>query len=278
MTIRALLSRAVDILPEIGRVVRDVKERQAIKGLTWAEVPGYSFRLRGGNWIAAGWRPQHGAHENTELQIVESLLSGAEILLDVGANSGIFSCLAASVGVRSLAFEPLPANLQILLGNIEQNGFQAAVEVFPLALSDTVGIAPFYGRGQGASLIEGWGGASRYDRMMVPINRLDDLAYHRIRGRKFVLKIDVEGAELAVLRGAERVLSERPPALAEVSLIRNQPTGFNPYFMPIFELMWQHGYDAFVANEERTPVSQSMVRDWVERRSIAIGTENFLFL
>jgi FkbM family methyltransferase len=122
------------------------------------------------------------------------MLENADVIVDVDANSGIFSCLAVELGKQAIAFEPMPSTLAVLLAVVERNGFADRIEVMPVAASDRVGVVPFYGRGQGASMIQGWGNIADFDRILVPTNTLDNLLVARITGEKVVLKIDVEGA------------------------------------------------------------------------------------
>ena len=165
------------------------------------------------------------------------MLENADVIVAVGANSGIFSCLAVELGKQAFAFEPMPSTLAVLLAVVERNGFADRIEVMPVAASDRVGVVPFYGRGQGASMIQGWGNIADFDRILVPTNTLDNLLVARITGKKVVLKIDVEGAELVVLQGGRRVLELCTGLLVEISLTKNHPNGINPDFAAIFALL-----------------------------------------
>lgn len=267
-------ARALDSFPEIGRLLRDYRDLKDRKALTWERMPGRSFEILGGNWLAAG----AGRHEQFELDIVADMLSGADILVDAGANSGIFSCLAVELGKRAFAFEPMPATLAILLTVLDRNGFADRVEVMPVAASDQVGVIPFYGRGQGASTVRGWGNIAGFDKILVPANTLDNLLADRLVGKKIVLKVDVEGAELAVLRGAGRILEFCTGLLLEISLTRNHPDGLNPDFSAIFELLRAKGFSAFVADDTKRAVTQSVIDGWITAKRNDLATENFYFL
>jgi len=263
------LKSLIDSFPAAGRAFRDLRDRRGEAALTLRSMHGFS--LWGGNYLAAGF------HEEAETEIVAELLREADILVDVGANSGLFACLSASRGIQCIALEPMPANLRILLRNIRHNGFEHLIEALPVAASDEIGVLPFFGRGQGASLVAGWGGAPDFDRLLVPTNTLDNLLADRLTGKRVVLKIDVEGAELRVLNGARKLLGSRPPILLEASLTRNHPDGFNPDFSRIFETLWSLGYSAYVADGERSLVSAENLATWCVGRQSDAGTENFLF-
>jgi len=268
----------VDQFPYISRMLRDYRDHKALNELTWDKVEGYEFSLWGGNWLAAGVYGDHGLHEKDELDIIAKLMTDADILLDVGANSGIFSCLAASLGKQVIAFEPMPATLAILLKNIKANKFTQVVEILPVAVGEGLEILPFFGRGQGASLVPGWGKHRAFDHILVPSISLDQLLADRLKGLRIVIKIDVEGYEIGVLKGATKLLQTRPPLLIENSVSRNHPDGLNPYFEPIFRMLWNLGYTAYIANSERQKVTEDMLISWVKARNMDNGTENFVFM
>jgi len=59
-----------------------------------------------------------------------------DVVLDVGANQGFFTCYAASLGARVIAFEPNPESFESLQRNIERNRFTDKVTAKPWAISD----------------------------------------------------------------------------------------------------------------------------------------------
>lgn len=127
------------------------------------------------------------------------------LLVDVGANIGYFSLLWARARSTNevFAFEPSPRIFPKLIENVTRNRLDNQIRCFGLALGDAIRIATFR---LGPAEQTGWGGItndeSSFDTKVV-VNRLDDLVAHRsIR----LLKIDVEGADYLVLRGAERLL------------------------------------------------------------------------
>jgi len=259
-----------DVRSVAGRTLRDVRDRVHARAIRWHEVDG--LRLLGGNWMAAG-----GDHEAVELGLFREALDSIDAVVDVGANSGLYSLIAARAGKACFAFEPQAENLRILYQNVAANGFDEAIEVFPLAASDRVGSARFYGRGQGASLLSGWAGQPDYDFEWVATNTLDNLLLARLAGRRLFLKIDVEGAELQVLRGGRGLLTLASGVLLEHSLTRNQPGGTNPHFAELFELMWAAGFHACAADAAQTPVDGERVRAWIAAGRTDCGTENFVF-
>jgi hypothetical protein len=89
-----------------------------------------------------------GAFEPFETEVIQALLPYVDVVINVGANIGYYVCLARSHQRGVVAFEPMPANVRLLLRNLRANGW-CDVEVFPLALADRPGVATMYGGGQG---------------------------------------------------------------------------------------------------------------------------------
>ena len=150
-----------------------------------------------------------------EATVARSLLRAGDTFLDVGANHGSYSLMAAPAvrGGRVLAFEPQPRLASLLRASFGANRFRHA-SVYEVACADREGEATFYvpramsGIG---GLYEGFSGGRDRRRLTVRLRRLDDLlAGETIPGR-VVMKLDVEGSELAVLRGAEAFLRDRLP-------------------------------------------------------------------
>jgi FkbM family methyltransferase len=137
-------------------------------------------------------------------------LRPGQTVVDIGANIGYFTAhLARAVGPAGTvhAFEPAPANLALLRHNLALNQLDQVV-VHPVALGEQPGEATLH-------LSDFNGGMHRlYDSVCcegeavsVPVQCLDDLF---APGSVALIKIDVEGYEQAVLRGARRLLSSAP--------------------------------------------------------------------
>lgn len=143
----------------------------------------------------------------------KATLKPEDVFYDVGANIGYFSLLAASIGVgRVVAFEPLEELAQRAEGNVALNGFGDVVRVVHLALGDALGSAqyepgPDWNSGAGRILPK----AVPREGVTVQVTTLDDFLSETESAPPTVMKIDVEGFESKVLRGARQLLEERPP-------------------------------------------------------------------
>lgn len=82
---------------------------------------------------------------------------------------------------------------------------------------------------------------------------MDNVLAGRFSGERLLLKIDVEGAEYAVLKGAIATLARTPkPAwLLEICLQEFHPGGANPDFREIFDPFHSHGYVAYAVTCRR---------------------------
>jgi FkbM family methyltransferase len=164
-----------------------------------------------------------GHYERAELEFARRMLRPGDVALDVGAHIGLFAIdMAARVGPsgRVYAFEPFPANADLLERSILENRFEERLELTRAAVGATTGQATLTFPGEtlnsgGAYLLRpGTQPVGGNLQQTIPLVALDGLALRR--PIRFV-KMDVEGAEPLVLRGAARIIREdRPVILSEV--------------------------------------------------------------
>jgi hypothetical protein len=154
------------------------------------------------------------------------------------------------------------------------------VEVFPVGLADAPGLATLYGASStGASLIGSWARANPRISRKISLSTLDIVVGERFRNRRVVVKVDVEGAEYRVLKGATAVLKSRPAPvwMVEICLDDFHPSGLNPDFVATFDLFWAHGYRAWTADPRNGLVARSDVLRWAAQRRSDSGTINYIF-
>lgn len=206
-------------------------------------------------------------YEREERRIIAALLPNYSMLVDVGANHGFYSLMAAHLGVPSIAVEPEETNLRVLRANVAGK----PVQIRDVALSDEEGEADLFGDGYMASLMQSWEQLPTHFRQKVKVTTLDNL----LEGvsAKLLIKVDVEGAEASVLRGASQTLQGD-----HIWLIETYP--FHPSgaectgFREVFRIMNEAGYVARLASESGRLFTLEDAAKW--SRSTA-APSNFLF-
>lgn len=155
-----------------------------------------------------------------ELADLEKLLSPGKTFIDVGANFGIYSLAASRLvgeGGRVIAFEPTAQSFAVLRQNIELNRL-ANVDAFQSAVSDKAGTAWLYYGTDPVRNSLGQDPCCEEGGEMVTVNCLDNVVDQVSAHRVDVIKIDAEGAEQLVLRGASSLLTTmRPVIIYEVN-------------------------------------------------------------
>ena len=222
---------------------------------------------------------ESGQFEPDETYIFESLIEKFDLFVNIGANTGYYVLKALSRGIETLAFEPNELNVKLLLRNINANEFSAVCHVFPLALSDRVGILPIFGASTGASLVKGWAGQNHHE--LVPVTQFDILSKSIVQDKKSFILIDIEGAEFSCLKGAEKVLlnNDQTTFMIEICTTEHQPDDIkiNPNLLATFELFFSYGFLGYTANREFHQVSIDEVHTIVNTQEDSFGTHNFLF-
>ena len=155
---------------------------------------------------------RNGWEELTTKMFKEGINKG-DVVLDLGANVGYYSLLAAQlVGKEGkvYSFEPEPKNFSVLLKNIELNGYDNIVPV-QKAVSDTSGKITFFlhNRDTGAHTIyQPEPGERQFtESIEVETVTLDEFLNGK-ENHVNVVKVDVEGAEMAVLTGMKNMIKE----------------------------------------------------------------------
>ncbi len=217
--------------------------------------------------------------ETAEARTFAQLCDVHDVVLDIGANVGFYSCLAASRGNHVLAFEPAPRNLAFLYQNLWSNGF-SAVEVFPIGLGPQPGLMPLYGFGGITSFVLGWAQACGKGSHFAPVATLDFFTARKFEGQRLLIKMDVEGFELAVLSGAIETLSHKPQPTWMVEILLNDsaiPDGINANFRETFEVFWSNNYRCKALESDQTEITPDIVEKWTISGAVERGTRNFLF-
>jgi FkbM family methyltransferase len=163
-----------------------------------------------------------GTYERRELDLFCACCSPGATVLDIGANIGIFTVLAANaVGTEGcvVAFEPVPTNVDLLRRNLRSNSGAERVHVVEAAVGSHPGELTLYLEEHSVGTHSAEVRANRATAT-VPMVTIDETVESLELGRVDVIKIDIEGYEEHAVRGAERTIErDRPTILIEM----NQP-------------------------------------------------------
>ena len=178
------------------------------------------------------------------------------VAFDVGMNFGYYTCLLASRCKEVHGFEPVGWLAKRARANVELNGFKN-VTINDLALSDHAGRAQL---NLPAETDSNWGtsslvhkSSSPTDTVEVTLSTLDDyVASHGISRLDF-MKVDVEGAEHLVFRGAEKTLERMRPTL----IFEHNPESGSE----ASRLLQKLGYGLFDLNERPMSVHEAPLHD-----------------
>jgi len=137
------------------------------------------------------------------------------VFVDVGANIGAYSVSLAKKGFETYSFEPIKSNFDLLNKNLRLNDIKNA-KTFNLAIgNETAKKEIFFDdhkHGEGSLLIK-----KGNRKEVVQVDKLDNLFKGKNLKKKILLKVDVEGFEFEVLKGAKNFIKKyRPIILIEV--------------------------------------------------------------
>lgn len=187
-----------------------------------------------------------GMYDETTVKVIDRFVYPGDVCFDVGANVGAitFALARATGGTgKVFAFEPGPPIFERLTANLALNpALREVVHTYQVGISDKSGALKW------TEDVNNRGNGGLFDRKEgteVPVVTLDDFCREHAVLRVNFIKVDVEGMELEVLRGAKSILRESHPILYYET---RQPfikfRGFN-IFAEIEQLLGGLGYKLF---------------------------------
>lgn len=240
------------------------------------EAAGFACRLctssTDDHFTAAYLRDLRG-WEQESLAKWRAICTGADIVVDCGAYLGIYGVVASKAGARRvICYEPNPSVEDKLRRTIQSNGVDSRLEVRPYALSDQNGTTHLLvptGRNlsSGAQIVDAVNDRdllSWQKHALVQTVRLDDDLPIASARRLDAMKVDAEGAELSVLRGASQLIREFKPSILVELLSPESLVAANSFLGDI-------GYPQPTALDGEHPTSRG------RRHSVPGEARNFLF-
>lgn len=203
-----------------------------------------------------------------EREAIEDILAHVEsgdTVYDVGAHVGLFTCLLAKrldeMGSSGsvVAFDPHPNNFHKLNENVDLNDIGGTVQTHRVALSNESGSVQFSTETQEAGATHGQivttEDVSTREVIETPVDIGDSFVRDSSRDAPDVMKIDVEGAELDVLRGLRGLLEEQKLKHVYVEIHDNHITSYGDSSDEVLEFLEDVGYECTVVQpgaENRT--------------------------
>lgn len=174
-------------------------------------IDNYSYLCYGNDTISNSLA-NYGYWENNLIKHTEKYLNDDSIILDIGANIGTWSIPLAVKNRKIYSFEPFDSSFYALCGNIFKNNKESQVYPRHSALTDNIDkkttiMLPESVNVGGCKLIESEDSAQKINRYV--LETLDSFKFDKID----LIKLDVEGHELNVLKGGEQTILKCKPVI-----------------------------------------------------------------
>jgi FkbM family methyltransferase len=192
--------------------------------------------------------------EPQESNFVLQQIRDSDICVDIGANIGFYTLCFGKQAVRGTvhSFEPVPLSYHLMAVNVLSNGLSNIV-ANNYAVGDTNGESEFCVAGDGAfsSLID-TGRKPIIETMKTRVVTLDSYCHDHNLARVDILKVDVEGAEMSVLRGSGSLLADahRRPRLVMLELFGPMLQRFGCTINDVMQLMAKYEYSPFIVAQK----------------------------
>jgi FkbM family methyltransferase len=218
--------------------------------------------------------------ETQEVSFILSVLEPGMTFFDVGANAGLFAISAAKkIGAKQVfAFEPCASTSALLKKNVQLNGV-ADVNLAQLALGDSIGKATLQVNAPGKDGLNTLGKPTHPDSAVVQqeevsVSTVDAFLQQHNISRVDVMKVDIEGAELMLFRGARALLqrSDAPLVLYEGFGFLTRGFGYHP--VEILWLLESCGYSLFTLNSESGAIAELGTSYQYDSMVVAVKPEN----
>jgi FkbM family methyltransferase len=207
-----------------------------------------------------------GLQDFEEMGFLLHVLRNQHLFIDVGANMGTYTVLASAVvGATCIAFEPVPSTFQKLCRNIRLNDVTDLCELHNRGLSSEEGFLVFTSDDGPMNRVVKCNVARPQNSIDVPVTTLNRVVGNR---QPALIKIDVEGFELEVLRGGDQVLKSES-LLAVIMELNGSGRDYGYEDAAIVAQMLEWGFLAYSYD----PFS----RDLTYIREVS-GTGNALFI
>jgi FkbM family methyltransferase len=238
-------------------------------GAWFIDGRGLQWRFDPEIWDSTLGAARRVSHESAEIDAVCKLLGPSSVVVDIGANVGTFALpVTQATKARVIAVEPVSSTFSLLTDNVRRNGAGDSITTVQSALGDVAGEVVMTTGAQSANYVLTGQTDPRAGEERVPVITLDGLLAEE--SRVDLIKVDVEGLELDVMRGARRTLAHHAPAvLLEIESRWTTRSGYRPEELFAFMADAGYGYETLAAEG---PVQATSVAADLQR------SNNFLFV
>lgn len=237
-----------------------IDQRSPLVGGSWQGDP-KSWWLQGVFYFV----PTTHASDVLRFFYEKTLEYDSPVIIDIGASTGSFCLLGAiNKDITCYAFEPNPEVFEILKINLKLNKLDK-VKAFQMALADKEVDCILKNPKANDSGLATLGIPTRFKEWterVVPTFRFDTIVKKEGIDRIDLIKIDTEGCELPILKGAENAIKQfNPDLLVEVNPENTSQFGYEP--KAIFELLSSWGYDHFMLEEDNAFFSKRFIKIYI---------------
>jgi FkbM family methyltransferase len=284
-------------------LLRQLQPMVGSGAVTTIELNAANMQVRLANGARFIWDPEdvraapnmallEGSYEPQELALLSGLARTCKVIFDVGANVGWYAVQLArttEADSRVFCFEPVRATYDRLAENVTLNGLDGKVRLFDFGLSDVTGPADFFlpaFSGSVAASARNLHPEESVTKLSVRLEVADDFVEREQVGRIDLIKCDVEGAELSVLRGARRII-ERDRPIIFLEMLRKWASHFDYHPNDIILLLRQSGYRCWGVGKgslreidvvtDETPETNYLFLHSTHQREIARVADGSLF-
>jgi len=268
-TIEFITNHPLNRDQKINSIIRFAKwqlgSRLVSSTIVYDWINGSKFLVRTGERGLTG-NIYTGLHEFSDMGFLLHFLRDEDLFIDVGANVGSYTILACSaIGARGIAFEPVPSTYKRLVDNMRLNYLDKKVKCVNKGVGAQEGSIAFTSDGNTTNHALAVGERCE-NTVNVEVVTLDSALNYE---SPLLIKIDVEGYETAVLKGAQNILKKQ--TLKAVIMELNESGnryGYNE--SQILELMYDLGFSTYSYD----PLSRTLIN--LEGKNFNSGNTLFI--
>ncbi len=231
-------------------------------------VPNIKLRCHPDSY-SAGAVVYCGLYDYDDMNFLLRYLRAEDSFLDIGANIGVYTLLAASkIHSGSIySFEALPKNYTRLQENIEFNQFKH-VKTYAIAVSNQTGtVALNLAEGDSMPFITH---SATDTTITVPTDTLDNLLQNQSLANLTLAKMDIEGAEILALKGALSLLKQQRPYVWILE-VNDTVSHFGHQKQDLVDFLNSYGYNLYHYSADTNQLSSVSIKEQQGNNVLAIA-------